>query len=813
MAKKKDLDYYLVQARRIAEHREEGAEEAIRKEFKKLLKDLKAYIGDVHEKYAKGDGTLSYADLQKAGYNARFLEEIERRIGVVTPKVAKELHALVEDTYELSYKAMIEGVEKVSNGADLGETFADSVAITPEQIKAAVDNPYMEVALMKNHKAIVYDIRQAVAVGLMNGDRYSTIAKKITVALDKETGPYKNAMLIARTEAHRVREAGNNDAAVAVDKELQGGTTGMRMTKTWKTMRDERVRPQYVRKRKKGGWSKGFNNKAANHMKLEGQVVLADEEFDLKDGNKGPCPGSTGIAGHDCNCRCYASFEMMTDEEFYAKTGRHFPNAQPSKEEQALKKEMELMSDQMKLKSDHDAAEKEMQQLDSKKFENIWKNPVTAKDYEQLKDRLPAKRAYFQANNKQDMLDLCDEFEEAGKKYLLAKDKYTTLGKALDDVNDNLKAARLAVMKARGIDPVKMQKDIEDLTAKIAGLAKKKKVSMGTKVKNFDQKKLIEAYQTITPDMEVETIEKFVEIYGDLTMKGLMDASVPYYKKQLFKDTLEKLADTVGDPAEIAKLEKKLLDLTDELDKVRKRYGLEDDKFSKARKDKAYWFTGADAKPRADKVLRPDTGALWASAPMSERQAVYKYTGGSGSFNRPLRGYAGSWSNSAFKGVGKVDLDYEGSGAAIKHMTDLINKSQYDFDIWLQRGVESSSGAAGFLGIPQKMLDASEADLKQMLLGKVVKDEAFTSAAAAKGSGFSGRLILNIYAPKGTKMIYAEPFSAYGHGSKIKWDGISEQNGFGYEFEVILQRGTSFKITKVEKVADRLFVDVDIVGQ
>lgn len=811
MAVKKDLDYYLAQARRIAEHREAGAEEAIRKEYKKLLKDLKAYVGEVHEKYAKGDGTLSFADLQKKGYEARFLEEIEKRIDVATPKVAKELRQLVNDTYELAYKSMVQGVEKVAKGADLGETFADAVSITPKQIKAAVDNPYMEIALKKNHQTIVYDIRQAVATGLMNGDRYNTIAQRITTALDKENGPYKNAVLIARTESHRVREAGNNDAAVAVDKELQKGTTGMRMCKVWKTMKDERVRPQYARKNKKG-WKRGINKNSANHMILEGQTVLADEMFDLKDGNTAPCPGSTGIAGHDCNCRCYTSKKMLTDAEYFALTGKHFPGAQPSAEEQALKKEMELLNDQMKLKSDYDAAEKVMQQIDSQQFNNIWKNPVTAKDYETLKDRLPAKRAYFQSHGKQDMLDLCDEFEEAGKKYMLAKDKHTTLGKALDDLNDNLKAARLEVMKVRGIDPDKMQKNIDDLTAKIAGLTKPKKVSMGTKVKNYDHDQLVEAFKSISPSLDVDRIEEILKRNDTATIKGLMDSSVPYYKKQQFKDTLEKLAGTVGDPAEIAKLENKLLDLTDELAAVRKRYGLEDDKFSKARKDKAYWFTGADAKPRADKVLRPDTGAVWASAPLAERQAAYKYTAGSGSFNRPLRGYAGGWSN--FKGVGKVDLDYEGSGAAIKHMTELIDKNPSKFDIWLQRGVESDSGAAGFLGITQKMLDASEADLKQMLLGKVVKDEAFTSTAAAKGSGFSGRMILNIYAPKGTKMIYAEPFSAYGHGAKsASWDGKSGQGGFGYEFEVILQRGTSYKITKVEKVGRKLFVDVDVVGQ
>ncbi len=320
----RDLEYYLAQARRIAEHREAGAEKAIRKEFKELLKSLKTYIASVHEQYAAGDGSLSYADLQKAGYDARFLEEIESRISVATPKVARELHQLVNDTYELSYKSMVEGVDKVLAGAGIDDVFSEAVAITPEQIMKVVKNPIMEVALEKNHRDIVYDIKQAVAVGLMNGDRYATVARKISVALDKENGPYKNAMRIARTEAHRVREAGNMDAARSVDKEMQGTSTGLRMVKTWRTMKDERVRPQSRRRSKKGGWTSKMG-KGPNHMKLEGQTVLADEPFDLLDGNKADAPGQSGVAGHDINCRCYVSYDMMTDAEFFKKTGKHFP--------------------------------------------------------------------------------------------------------------------------------------------------------------------------------------------------------------------------------------------------------------------------------------------------------------------------------------------------------------------------------------------------------------------------------------------------------------------------------------------------------
>ncbi|MDR2741223.1 MAG: hypothetical protein LBB98_03610, partial [Treponema sp.] len=84
-----------------------------------------------------------------------------------------------------------------------------------------------------------------------------------------------------------------------------------------------------------------------------------------------------------------------------------------------------------------------------------------------------------------------------------------------------------------------------------------------------------------------------------------------------------------------------------------------------------------------------------------------------GGFNRPLRGYDGSWSN--FKGIGKVDLDAEGRASAIKKMTSLIDKSSYDVDIWLQRGVETSQGAAKFLDIPESALK-SQSTLENLLI-------------------------------------------------------------------------------------------------
>lgn len=318
----KRLEYYLVQARRIAAHREAGSERIIRKIYKHLLKDLQAFVAEAYTQYAEDDA-LTFAALQKAGYHARFLEEVEQRINVATPQASRELKELVEETYKLAYDGMVRGV--VSQGADgLDAAFAESVAITPEQIRAAVENPVSGLTLSdtleKHRKDIIYGIKQVVGVGLMNGDRYTTMARRIAEHVD---GDYKKAIRIARTETHRVREAGNIAAAESVDEELKKTSTGLRMVKVWMTMKDERVRPQKRRKGRKG-WKTSMG-KGANHMKLHGQTVLTDELFDLGGGVTAKAPGQSGVAGQDINCRCYASYEMMTDAEYFAATGKHFP--------------------------------------------------------------------------------------------------------------------------------------------------------------------------------------------------------------------------------------------------------------------------------------------------------------------------------------------------------------------------------------------------------------------------------------------------------------------------------------------------------
>ena len=56
----------------------------------------------------------------------------------------------------------------------------------------------------------------------------------------------------------------------------------------------------------------------------------------------------------------------------------------------------------------------------------------------------------------------------------------------------------------------------------------------------------------------------------------------------------------------------------------------------------------------------------------------------------------------------------------------------------------------------------------QQFVGRRATMDNFISTAASEGAGFSEKeIILNIYVPEGTEMMYAEPFSNFGNGGEL----------------------------------------------
>ena len=193
-----------------------------------------------------------------------------------------------------------------------------------------------------------------------------------------------------------------------------------------------------------------------------------------------------------------------------------------------------------------------------------------------------------------------------------------------------------------------------------------------------------------------------------------------------------------------------------------------------------------------------------------------------------LRFTTTGWSRSNFLGLGNTRWGYEDSWrsnpynfrkfghsngnvdhfSAIRDLTTAIDKCELDTPMKLTRG----SDINGFAGLlegshisfdqAKRLLENGDIDtLQQLLEGQSFQNHAFTSTGIAKGTGFSGNVMYEIYAPSGTKAIYAEPQSYFGNtisGAELYTPGQSHY-GVGHEAEMILQRGTTFRITEIKK--------------
>ena len=264
-----------------------------------------------------------------------------------------------------------------------------------------------------------------------------------------------------------------------------------------------------------------------------------------------------------------------------------------------------------------------------------------------------------------------------------------------------------------------------------------------------------------------------------------------------------------------------------------------DDAFDDATKKAAKNFTN---KRAADQFHRKHLDSIWDDLTDEEKYGVWEYTRNSNPMNKSLSGYHDDWDRSSFIGPLNTDWGHEdswrsipsafkkfGKGGnvtyhkAITDTTKAIEKSALPDGVMLVRG----SDKGGFAGMiegdlfsfdqAKKLLNSGDPDkIKKALEGQVIQNHAFTSTGIASGTGFSGEVSYKIYAPKGTKGIYAEPQSYYGEtvGSRPKlYEKGQSYSSVGQEAEVILQRGTKFRITKIEGDSYRMTVHMEVVEQ
>lgn len=232
-----------------------------------------------------------------------------------------------------------------------------------------------------------------------------------------------------------------------------------------------------------------------------------------------------------------------------------------------------------------------------------------------------------------------------------------------------------------------------------------------------------------------------------------------------------------------------------------------DSDLTQERKNAAKWFKHEED---ANDYYFDNAVDMWKIASHDEKAAMYQYTAGSSYITEPLR---------AIKGY----YHYYNSRLAesqkhIADMTSYIARSTMKHDCWVKR---DEIGAFMNYRFGLDDLDAYKSNPSK-LVGKIGTDDSFMSCGNCRNTNFGSKPVcLNIYCPKGTRMTYAEPYSAFGakHDNGINtpgksWDGNSKPVTLG-ENEIILQRGTKFRITKAEwnEAQGKWYIDLEVLAQ
>lgn len=248
-------------------------EKKILNNYVKGYKDIDKEIARIYKNYADNDGKLYMESMMK--YSR--LDKLERDVAKIIAAIYKENNTIINNTLrnimETSYK-------ETTNSLNV-KAIIKPVTIT-EEVNKLVAGIKWRGRTNKYKSDLIYDAHGRIKKGLESGKTYAQMASDVEEIVGNDV---MNPMRIARTEGHRIRESGKLHAARDIEAK------GYELTKTWVTMKDERVR--------------------SSHQDMDGQTVGIDEEFTLPSGAKTQAPGMAGIAEEDINCRCILTYNIV----------------------------------------------------------------------------------------------------------------------------------------------------------------------------------------------------------------------------------------------------------------------------------------------------------------------------------------------------------------------------------------------------------------------------------------------------------------------------------------------------------------------
>lgn len=269
---KKDKDFLRLQEE--FESLVEDIEKGLVKNYAKGYKGLKKDLERAYDKYSK-DGVLTMDEMRKY----KRLERLEKATKLAVLSLYKDNKKFIRQSMKEIIKTTEDKSFKIIKGKKSISPIARSFKID-DLIDQAVAGRVWTERVDHYGSNFVYDVHTIIRRGLEDGKTYTQVSKELRDKFGKDIG---NTARIVRTESARIHEHTTFKTMEEINKEVK-------LTKTWRTMRDGAVR--------------------SSHQVMEGQTVGIDEEFILPSGATTLYPTGSGDPAEDINCRCYVEYNV-----------------------------------------------------------------------------------------------------------------------------------------------------------------------------------------------------------------------------------------------------------------------------------------------------------------------------------------------------------------------------------------------------------------------------------------------------------------------------------------------------------------------
>lgn len=253
----------------------------IDKVFAERLKEIISQIKKLLMKIEGKDPHIGWTEINKFRRLDSELKRIEKDLEGDHKKIAENINNLKEKTYLDTFLKHTYLFEQATKDRFL--TAIPDMKLVRKMLDQPIKFIKLDESLKKERKRALKRIRTDITLGVLNGEGFKKIAKRLRTSLGMTV---KQSKRVARTEGGRAMEQAAFDSAQVAKK------FGARMHKIWEATLDLRTRP--------------------SHQVLDHQMKDIDEPFEIN-GCKGMHPKGfvgPGSAGENINCRCIVLYTV-----------------------------------------------------------------------------------------------------------------------------------------------------------------------------------------------------------------------------------------------------------------------------------------------------------------------------------------------------------------------------------------------------------------------------------------------------------------------------------------------------------------------